>query len=792
MHKFLAELDALPYSARTKELKEKMQNKLRVLSIEQARLVTHSYKENEGQSIVMKRAISLHDMLCHIAIEIDPQEIVVGNRSIGSKTGIVFPESGLSWLKEEMDMLPVREQDQFQVDEKSKKELQTSIYPYWTGHTLEDQINKVIGDDLDTYARAIKINQKDHAQGHICPNVEKWLKLGPAGIKKQVDEKRAKAPKTRQKFYDAASMVLEGACVFINRYAVLADEMASISNSADEKQNLLRISEACAKLAKQPPQTYYEAVQSMWFLFVILQAESNASSFSPGRLDQLLYPYYQIDMASGRLNNEEALEIMEAVWIKFNEIVYMRSTTGAAYFAGFPIGFNVIIGGQSRDGNDVTNELSYIMLKTQAHLQLPQPNFSARIHKGSPDIFYRRCAEVLRLGTGMPQFFNDESIIPAIKKAGVTHEDAMNYTVTGCVEITTPGNNLGWSDAAMVNLVKILELTLNNGVCMQTGRQVGLRLGSLCDYQSYEALEKAFAKQILFFIEKLTSMCEAVEQKHQELLPSAFLSCVVDDCIDNGVDVTAGGAKYNYSGIQIIQAANLADCMAALKALVFDRHVVDKADLLKNLRENYPDEQLRLTMLNKAPKYGNDVEWVDLIANKWVAFFAEALKKKTNYRGGPYQTGMYTVSAHVPMGKNVGASPDGRKNGEPLADGGLSAVYGRDKHGPTALLNSVNRIDSKHGSNGTLLNMKFSPTIFNNAEGFEKFCMLIKSLTNMQIHHVQFNVLNKEDLINAKKEPEKYQNLLVRVAGYTAYFVELSRDLQDEIIARTEFGNELS
>lgn len=789
MQRFLSELDSIQLSDTAKKLKDKMQNKPRYLSIEQARIVTQSYKKNEDKSVILKRAISLFDTLCNISIEIDPSEKIVGNRALGSKAGIVFPESGLSWVYNEIDILPKRSQDRFEVNSEDKEEFVRFIYPYWKGHTLEDKIYESIGTDLDAFSSVVKINQKDHAQGHICPNVEKWLKYGPACIKHQVDAKLEVATGEQRDFYQAVSIVLDGSCRFIKRYAVLANELAQKEQDETLAQSLFKISETCEKLSKQPAETFCEAVQSVWFLFVLLQAESNASSFSPGRLDQMLYPYYKKDTEQNGLTTQRALEIIQAVWIKFNEIVYMRNTNSAAYFAGFPIGFNIIVGGQNSDGSDATNELSYIILKAQEHLKLPQPNLSVRIHQQSPDLLIRRCIEVLRLGTGMPQFFNDTSIIPALEKVGIGHEDAMNYTVTGCVEITTPGNNLGWSDAAMINLVKILELTLNNGICMQTGRQVGLNLGSLPEYQSYEELEQAFAKQIQFFIDKMIAACEVVEEMHKDLLPSPFLSSVIDNCIENGVDVTAGGAKYNYSGIQIIQAANLADCFAALKALVFDQQIVSKDYLLQNLRENYSDEELRLTILNKAPKYGNDVEWVDLIANKWVEFFAKELRKNENYRGGPYHTGLYTVSAHVPMGKNVGATPDGRRNGEPLADGGLSAVYGRDKHGPTALLNSVNRVNSEYGTNGTLLNMKFTPSIFSDAEGFDKFCMLIKSLTKMKINHAQFNVLNKEDLLNAKKEPEKYKNLLVRVAGYTAYFVELSKELQDEIIARTEFGN---
>jgi pyruvate formate-lyase/glycerol dehydratase family glycyl radical enzyme len=788
MRKKLKILDSINISNRIEKLKNVMLEKPRYLSIEQAKIVTDSYKKNEDKSVVLKRAISLRDTLFGISIEINPLELIVGNRAKGSKTGIVFPESGISWIVNEIDSISTRPQDRFNVIQEDKKELVNSIYPYWKGKSLEDNVYANLGKDLESLSKVIKINQKDHAQGHICPNVTKWLQLGPSGLKKKVEEKLLNANENNKEFYKATHMVLDASCRFIERYSMLAEKMASKENNIESACHLKKISEICKNLAKRPAQNLHEAVQSLWFLFVILQAESNASSFSPGRLDQILYPYYKNDIDNGILKDEDVQELFDALWIKFNEIVYMRNQHSAQYFAGFPIGFNIIVGGQSVNGNDVTNELSYIVLKAQEHLQLPQPNLSARIHKKSPDIFIQRCVKVLKLGTGMPQFFNDESIIPALKKVGITHEDAMNYAITGCVEITTPGNNLGWSDAAMVNLVKILEITLNNGRCMQTGKKIGLDFGNLTDFARFEDIEEAFKKQIIFFISKLTAACEIVEKAHINQLPSPLLSSVIDNCIEDGIDITAGGAKYNYSGIQFIQAANLADCFAALKELVYEKKKVSKEYLLKNLRENYTDECLRLTMLNKAPKYGNDIEWVDLLANKWVEYFATELKTYKNFRGGPYHTGMYTVSAHVPMGKNVGATPDGRKDGEPLADGGMSAVYGRDKKGPTALLNSVNRINSEYGTNGTLLNMKFIPSMFNKNEGFNKFCMLLRALTEMKINHVQFNIISKKELMNAKKNPEEYKNLLVRVAGYTAYFTELANDLQDEIIARTEFG----
>jgi formate C-acetyltransferase len=494
--------------------------------------------------------------------------------------------------------------------------------------------------------------------------------------------------------------------------------------------------------------------------------ESNASSFSPGRMDQYLLPYYEKDIASGALTHESALELIECLFLKFNQIVYLRSSGSAKYFAGFPIGFNVAIGGQDEAGKTAENELTFLFLRAQEHLLLPQPNLSARVFAGSSEHFLTRCSEVVGKGSGMPQFFNDEAVIPALKSKGISDEDARNYAIVGCVELTTMGNNLGWSDAAMFNLVKALELALNDGVCTLTGKQMGAHTGTLKDFDKYEDVITALNAQIDFFFERMIRCCEVVELAHAELLPSPFLSCVIDNCMKNGIDVTAGGAHYNLSGIQAIQCANIADSLAALKTLVYDEKLVDRAELHVALVNNFENaELLRLRMLNKAPKYGNDIEWVDAIAFDWARDFAERLSRYTNVRGGPYQMGLYTVSAHVPMGQNVGATPDGRLAKEPLADGGMSPVYGRDAHGPTAVLKSVSRVKSEYGSNGTLLNMKFLPSLFHTELGVAKFVRLLKAFIELKIIHVQFNVVNREDLIAAQKQPELYKSLTIRVAA---------------------------
>ena len=373
---------------------------------------------------------------------------------------------------------------------------------------------------------------------------------------------------------------------------------------------------------------------------------------------------------------------------------------------------------------------------------------------------------------------------------GIEKKDALNYAIVGCVELTTHGNNLGWSDAAMFNLNKALELTLNHGKCLLTQEQIGLDLGGLDTYQTFEDLEKAFQRQIDYFIDKMMQCEVIVEKAHQDCLPTAFLSSVIDDCLENGLDVTKGGAKYNLSGIQMIQIANLADSLAAMKQLVYDDQVIDAKELLAALQSDFKGYEIIQTMLlNKVPKYGNDVEWVDRLGAKWAEYFRSRMKDYTNYRGGPYHTGMYTVSAHVPMGENVGASPDGRNALTPLADGGMSPVYGRDLKGPTAVLKSVSRLNNSLTTNGGLLNMKFLPEFFETKNGMNKFENFLRAFVDLKVPHIQFNVVRREDLEDAQIRPQLHKSLTIRVAGYTAYFVELAHKLQDEIIERTTYDN---
>ncbi|MCI8852627.1 MAG: formate C-acetyltransferase/glycerol dehydratase family glycyl radical enzyme [Lachnospiraceae bacterium] len=773
----------LTCSDRIGRLKAEMLEEPRYASIEQARIVTESYKETEGDPRCIQRAKALKAALEKIQIRIEPEERIVGNRTAGVRGGVVFPETGASWVDREFETLPTRPQDKFQVRQEDIEEFRRDIMPYWKGRSLEDQVREAVGPKVDAISKAVKINQKDHSQGHICPNTKKWLQLGPAGIRDEAEKHLSQADEKQKDFYRSVILSMEGAMAFMERYAVLAEELYEKHGT----ENLAEAVRVCRKLASAPAETYHEALQSTWFLYVILQMEGNASSFSPGRMDQYLYPYYAYSQSQG-MTLEDALELTECLWLKFNQLVYLRNSNSARYFAGFPIGFNVAIGGQKEDGSDASNELSYLFLQAQAHLLLPQPNLSLRIYKDSPRELLEAASRVIGKGSGMPQVFNDEAVIPALESHGVSHEDAMNYAIVGCVELTTHGNALAWSDAAMFNLLKVLELTLNHGVDMLTGAKTGLDLGDLTTYETFEDLEAAYAKQIDYFSDYMVECVTQVEGMHEKLLPTPFLSAVIDDCLAKGQDVTQGGAHYNFAGVQAIQVANLADSLAAIKSLVYDQKKLSREELLHALVTNFQDAPLvRAMLLNKVPKYGNDVDWVDQLGVKWVNYFADRLKKYKNGRGGIYQMGLYTVSAHVPMGQNVGASADGRYARDPLADGGVSAMYGRDEAGPTALLQSVAKLPFSKASNGTLLNMKFLPQFFKTETGIHKFTELLRSVCRLGISHIQFNVLNEKDLRSAQKTPEQYRSLTVRVAGYTAYFTELAPDLQEEIIARTSY-----
>ena len=770
-------------SARVQRLKDDMLAEPRRMSVEQAAIIHRVHLSHPNDAPILRRAKALRAAFEEMTIRIEDGELVVGNRTWGVRSGVVFPECGIAWMEDEIDSLPTRPQDPFLTDPADVAFVKEVLLPFWKHRTLESQIDQEIGPLDDAISSVVKINQKGRAQGHIIPDIPKWLRLGPAGLKQEALSRRDTAKTQAERdFYESICIAMEGASTYYGRYAALAEERAMAGGSF--AQDNREVATICRKLASQPPETFHEALQAVWMLMVCLQMESNAASISLGRLDQYLYPFYARDRAAGRLTEEYALELLQCFFLKFNQIVCMRSGLEARYFAGFPIGFNIVLGGRDETGSLLENELSFLMLKTQKALHLPQPNLSARLCAGSSQAFLEACADVLADGGGLPQLFNDESIIPALECSGLSQKDAADYGIVGCVELAGCGNMLGWSNATMFNVVKVLELTLNHGRCLLTGQMLAPDLGGLDTYNSYIEVEDALRQHMAYFIERMVRCHNVVDRYHGVCLPTAFLSSVVDGCMERGVDVTCGGARYNSSGVQFVQIANLIDSLTVLRDLVFTGKLPGPV-LLEQLRQNFPDSAIRRQVL-EAPKYGNDLPQTDILANQWVRFMADELEQYRNCRGGRFHLGLYTVSAHVPMGANVGASCDGRLAGQPLADGGISPSSGSDRLGPTAVLKSASSLEFQRISNGSLLNMKFSSSMFQEAGSRARFCALLRSFVALGIHHVQFNVVSRDELLAAQREPGKHRNLLIRVAGYTAYFVELDRTLQDEIIRRTE------
>jgi pyruvate formate-lyase/glycerol dehydratase family glycyl radical enzyme len=748
-------------SEQINKLKARVLDARRRISLERSLWYMKSYMETEGEPVPLRRARALEKILENISITVNEDEIIVGGRTVLPRSGVPAVEGGVDWLEEELDTISTREQEPFEVTAEDKA-LGKKIFHFFSGTTLKDYLlDRLPKDVTDPIELGVyTLNQTTHSQGHILPDTDTLLASGIGGLTKEVQKYRRSTPNPQKRiFYDAVLVTLDAASAFIGRYGEEADG-----------RGMKDIADRCEKLATEPPDTFVEAVQLLWFLFVILHLESIGSSFSPGRLDQVLYPFFIRDTANETLSRESALDCIEALFIKFNEVVLLRSGKAAKYFAGFPIGFNVMLGGIDETGRAAENELSYLFLKAQADLGLPQPNLSVRVHVGSSDEFLRAAGFVIRKGSGMPQIFNDEAVIPALLHRGIEIEDARNYAAIGCVELGIPGKYLGLSDAALFNMPRLLEVTLREKT-----------------FYDFTSLEHALEENLEHYVEKMVEGCNIVDSAHHAVLPTPFLSSLVDNCLRKGVDVSGGGARYNFTGPQAVGIANIADSLYALKRLIFDTKEVAYPHLIEILDRNFKgEEMLRYRMLNRVPKYGNNIPDVDELAYRWSNLYNRAVEKYENPRGGRFQPGLYTVSAHVPLGMAVGATPDGRLAGEPLADGGLSPMRGRDRKGPLAVLQSVSRVDQIRASNGVLLNLKFHPSALEGDGGLARFTDLLRGFISLKNVHIQLNVVSADMLRKAQEKPEEYSDLVVRVAGYSAFFVDLNKALQDDIIERTE------
>ncbi|HWR55793.1 MAG TPA: glycyl radical protein [Negativicutes bacterium] len=781
-------------SARAKLLKDRLLTITPEICYERAELITESYKETEGMPIIIRRAKALEKILAKMEIRISPDELIVGNHTRKPRSSPIFPEFSFAWIEAEFDRLAKRTGDVFLISDECKEKL-SNVFKYWQGKTSQEYAANLMTEEAKA-AQANGVftvgNYFFLGVGHICVDYGLVLEKGFLGIKQEALEERAKLDLTKPadlakaQFLQAVEIVCDAAVDFAARFAREAEKQAQAEKDARRKLDLMQIAENCRQVPAHPAQSFFAALQAFWFVQLIIQLESNGHSISPGRFDMYMYPYFKKDVESGKLTREEALELIECLWVKFNEINKVRDEASTKAFGGYPMFQNLIVGGQTPDGRDSTNELSYLCLEATENVRLPQPSLSIRFHQGTPHKFMIRSSEVAALGLGMPAMYNDHVVIPALAARGVTLEDARDYCIIGCVEPQKGGKTEGWHDAAFFSLAKCLELALNDGVDPLTGLQLGLHTGTIKSMAAFTDVVEAYRKQIEYFVKLLVISNNSCDIAHGAICPLPLLSSMVQDCITKGKSLQEGGAHYNFTGPQGVGVANVGDALAALKKVVYEDGTINRDTLAGALSKNWEGyENLRQVMLNQAPKFGNDDDYADELARLAARIYCEEVEKYTNPRGGQFQAGLYPVSANVPFGAAVGALPDGRLAGTPLADG-VSPVSGRDVNGPTAAAKSVAKLDHEIASNGTLFNQKFLPSALRGETGHGNLASLVRTYFSLGGMHVQFNVISKEILREAQQNPEQYRGLVVRVAGYSAFFTSLDKSLQEDIITRTE------
>lgn len=798
----LSEMTGL--SSRVAELRGLCINTQPEICAERARLITESYRKTESLPMPLRRAMAFAKILEEMSIFILPGELIVGNHAGKFRAAPVFPEFAVKYIEEELDEFAQRSGDAFEVRDEVKEELK-KIFPYWRGKTIKERNLAMLPEETKLAGEG-HVGVIDSAwvlengDGHLAPDYPKVLNRGLGAIVGEAKEKIAQLnladPEDFKKkiFYESVIIVNEAVIKFAKRFAGLAKELAKKENNPARKKELEKIAAICRRVPEKPAASFHEALQSLWFVQLTIQLETNGHSVSIGRFDQFMYPFYKKDLEYRQLTRNEALELMQCLWIKFSSLTKLRSWSQTRLNAGFPMFQNLIVGGQTSERVDATNELTYMCLAATATMKLVQPTLTARYHKGSPEEYLLACAKVIRLGLGMPAMFNDEIIIPAMLSRGVAIEDAYNYCMVGCVEPSVQGKWGGRYGACLFNLTKCLELALNKGKDPRTGITLCPGDKDFTEFASYEEVFKAYEKQISYYVAQHVIKDNTQDLVWEELLPTPFISSLVDSCLARGKELKQGGAIYDYTGGQTGNIANVANSLAAMKKLLFEEKVITPVELKKALDSNFAGEkgeEIRQLLLNKAPKYGNDDDYVDQIAKEaFNVFFKEVNKhKNTRYGRGPIGGGFHpsnaSVAVNVPFGFITGATPDGRKAWVPLADV-ESPFRGTDTNGPTAVIKSAGKIDHIWLSGGTILNMKFHPSELEDDGKLMNFIALIKTYFDLQGMEIQFNVVANDILRQAQKNPEQYRDLVVRVAGYSANFVTLDPEIQNDIIARTE------
>ncbi|MEG0276607.1 MAG: glycyl radical protein [Coprobacillus sp.] len=788
---------------RMNSFRESVLDKKPYICAERALLTTESYKQHQNQPAVMKRALMLKNILEKMSIYIEDETLIVGNQAASNRDAPVFPEYTLEFVINELDLFEKRDGDIFYITEETKEALR-SIAPFWENNNLRSKGGALLPEEVSVFMETGffgmegKLNSGD---AHLAVDYATMLKTGLKGYEERTLKLKEELDLCmtenidKYQFYKSVLITIEAVKTFANRYSVLAEELADKA-TGKRKEELLEISRICAKVPYEPAETFKEAVQSTWFIQLILQIESNGHSLSYGRFDQYIYPYYQHDIDNGLITDDEVVEILDNLWIKTLTINKVRSQSHTFSSAGSPMYQNVTIGGQTTDKKDATNQLSYLILKSVAQTRLPQPNLTVRYHRGIPKEFLDEAIEVMKLGTGMPAFNSDEVIIPSFIEKGVKEEDAYNYSAIGCVETAVPGK-WGYRCTGMsyMNFPRILLITMNDGIDPTSGKRFVKGCGHFKDMKTFDELMQA-VEHVMRELTRMSVIVEnAIDLALERDVPDILCSTLTEDCIGRGKTIKEGGAIYDFiSGLQV-GIANMADSLAAVKKLVFEEKRITTTQLFAALEDDFTNEdnqKIQRMLIEESPKYGNDNDYVDNLVVEVYNSYIDEMKKYPNTRygrgpiGGIRYAGTSSISANVGQGFSTMATPDGRKARTPLAEG-CSPAHSMDKCGPTAVFKTVSKLPTHEITGGVLLNQKVTPQMLSNDENKEKLAMMIKTFFNrLDGYHVQYNVVSRDTLIDAQKNPEKYRDLIVRVAGYSAFFNVLSKATQDDIIERTE------
>lgn len=789
---------------RIRQMKEKVTSVHPEICAGRGILITEAYRATEGEPVVIRRAKALKKILKEMLIYIQDGELLVGNQGHKPRSAPIFPEYSWDWILNELDQFDKRHSDRFIISEEDKQKLRESL-KYWKGKTVKDRALNMQPEEVKLATKIGVIEWEGNVtagNGHITVDFEMPLTKGFNRIIKEVQQNLRQLDLTepenlrKRHFLEAVIIALKAGIQFSRRYANLAKELAAAETNNQRKAELEKIADICKGVPANPPRTFHEALQMVWFVQLILQIESNGHSISLGRFDQYMYSFYRKAIETGELTRKEGLELIECFFIKLFTINKVRPWSHTQVVGGYPTYQNLCVGGQTAEGKDATNELSYLCLDALSELKPSEPNFYVRYHDNCSEDFLIKCCEVIKMGFGMPALVNDKVIVLSLMNRGVKLEDALNYATMGCLEVSVPGK---WGYRAngksKFNLLKVLELSLNNGVDPATGIQGCSGNGTLATFSSFDEVMQAWKTQLEYYT-KIHVIADNINSlAMEELAPDIFCSALVHNCIKRGKPILEGGAIYDIKSGAQIGVPNVGNALAAIKKLVFEDKVISGEKLKQAMNENFEGsegEKIRQILTNWAPKYGNDIDYVDLLTKEAYNYYCRQISKfkNTTYGRGPiggnWMPSTVTISSNVPAGKVVGATPDGRKAGEPTADG-VSPTHGTEKKGPTAIMKSVTKLPTYLMTGGQLLNMRIFPDSLKNVEGLKKFAALIRAFFNLCGWHVQFNTISTKVLKEAQRHPEEYSDLVVRVAGYSALFTALDPDIQEDIIHRSEY-----